>query len=56
MARLRFDLDDGDDYDVDDDGDEAPHQDSLDLELGASASRVAPHPPPTRRRSSGLKT
>ena len=30
-----------------------PHQDSLDLELGASASRVAPHPPRQRRRSSG---
>ena len=29
------------------------HQDSLDLELGASASRVAPHPPTHRRRSSG---
>ena len=28
-------------------------QDSLDLELGASASRVAPQPPPQRRRSSG---
>jgi len=27
-------------------------EDSLDLELGASASRVAPNPPPQRRRSS----